>query len=727
MPARFKALLWMLAFFAVTGGWCFYKFQSWQDDLREHPEKRGALGGEPVAIPPPEVSRASKVREANLKSPDQALALAMELLDGGTPTEQRETRELLPTIYENRFQAALRAHDWDRAERALNDFELVSTTSKDFRVAAERARRNWNDAQLERLRDLATQGKAAEAEALYLGMVNLTSGRAESARNAMRPLVAKTLADWKTLKASGDATAATEKLNFAANVLAGDESRNELQQALEAGQFTFDALMRDGTDAQTKSRFALALAYFGAAEVAARRNARGNSADADLATVRAHHRDTVLAAVGAARLGLYKWLSVENARRLAESEANTISLDARGLDAREKERRLESLLALRKAACSLDTAAFERATDDEQFEEAMRVYRRLNETSVAQLLRDRARYENLDLVAALPKALLEKAQLPPGDSAEQKRGAVALMIQRGDWVPEVEENARARALYPRVEIESALRRYDEAAESNRETALDQVRFLMRKYQGQDAFKRIAARLQDRVRGALATRDFSALVDVLTFYVSEVGPPLKADPFRNELKEALRASVAHFEKDAQMKRLFLLTLIAGTFPDEPEGKAAEEEANAQGLDVIARGKTSELRENEAQMPSGVPGFSAVAVNNGTSYHLLMFFSGPERFFVRLNPMRRGTVVLRDGEYEVGVVVTRDDITPNRGKRSFKSFTTTGTYRLVRTVNGVEQKDWVEGLAQTQGPFVLLRAPVDAPPVEVEPVTGLLMRK
>lgn len=65
-------------------------------------------------------------------------------------------------------------------------------------------------------------------------------------------------------------------------------------------------------------------------------------------------------------------------------------------------------------------------------------------------------------------------------------------------------------------------------------------------------------------------------------------------------------------------------------------------------------------------SDLTGLSVVSVENSTEHHILIFYDGPERFFLRLNPYRHGSAVLADGAYAVGVMASSDEVVPYRAR-------------------------------------------------------------
>ena len=124
----------------------------------------------------------------------------------------------------------------------------------------------------------------------------------------------------------------------------------------------------------------------------------------------------------------------------------------------------------------------------------------------------------------------------------------------------------------------------------------------------------------------------------------------------------------------------------------------------------------------EMPSMVAGHSAQCIENQTPYHMLVFFKGEEEFYVRLDPFRRGVLVLKDGEYDNAVIVPREEVRPYHGKRTYAAVTRTEGYYIAR--EGQQAPADEHEMGEVTGDYRLLRAPESGGPVTVHPATGLV---
>lgn len=201
-----------------------------------------------------------------------------------------------------------------------------------------------------------------------------------------------------------------------------------------------------------------------------------------------------------------------------------------------------------------------------------------------------------------------------------------------------------------------------------EAAFAELRPLMRDGKDEVRSQRALEAMVEVWRKARDAKDFNRLVDLSAFLISEVGTPPFDDPFYAEFKKGLAAMAADSKKEGLNKEVFALSLLADAFPTDPEGRDARRDASARGAE-LARATTNRGTPPEAVGLSGLKERSVALVENGTSHHILMTFVGPESFFVRINPYRRGSVVLKDGKYLVGVAADKDDIVSYAVEASF----------------------------------------------------------
>ncbi|MBI5882235.1 MAG: hypothetical protein HZB91_03925 [Elusimicrobia bacterium] len=223
-----------------------------------------------------------------------------------------------------------------------------------------------------------------------------------------------------------------------------------------------------------------------------------------------------------------------------------------------------------------------------------------------------------------------------------------------------------------------------------------------------------------LRLAIGKKDLNRLTDVSAFLISELGPPAPGDPFHAELLSSLRSAAQEYQASSANKSVFILSLIADAFSSESAGVAAREAAITQGLAFFQKASESQAG-GIALGPSGLDGLSVVSVENSTEHHMLIFYDGPERFFLRLNPYRRASAVFRDGTFSIGVMASADEVVPYRSKISYAGQRVFHRFVIERLVNGRKEDDraWA---VPASGDWTLLRVPSGSAGLSVDPATG-----
>ncbi len=379
-------------------------------------------------------------------------------------------------------------------------------------------------------------------------------------------------------------------------------------------------------------------------------------------------------------------------------------------------------------------------SDNSRFEDAGRVVERaLRETAIA-LWRRQAEADPAAAWATVPPEVARRIELGEGGADPTGRlAAAADLAARGVWT--VPEAAPALAMAAVVRERSALARAESALHDlewrrTREEALDTLREVLRLHPGSKAHALIKERLEGKLRSVgssveyaagspeglgtqRAAEDFEELSLCLGFYVAEFGPLAAKDPFRDFLRNTLGKAANLAGNTNPLTRVFFLSLLADALPDEEAGRSARVEALAKGLKIMADLPAHAPPAPQREAASLIPQHSAQCIENRTPYHMLVFVRGPEEFYVRLDPFRRGVVVLLDGEYDTAVIVAREEVRPYRGKRSYAGVTRMEGYHISRSG---PDRPGEEGKVDVTGEFRLLRAPESAGPVIAHPDSG-----
>jgi hypothetical protein len=355
----------------------------------------------------------------------------------------------------------------------------------------------------------------------------------------------------------------------------------------------------------------------------------------------------------------------------------------------------------------------------QRFRQAEETAIRILRSTAGSLWMEKMRQADFDPWPQVPKEILEQVQKKIPNADEQgKRTELERLIRNGTWIPPAPGIEEVRNVLPELYARWGVCQLT----TNRNEALTRMRHLLRKDLKSDAAKRIIVALREAIRTANSRKDFQALFELTGYYVAEVGTPESGDTFRGELKDCLQNAAQDFAKTSEMKHIFMLGLLADAYPDDPEGKKAREQAMKRGVEIVAKRHPSlEASKNEL-LPFGFNGTSTVAINNGTSYHIMIFFEGSESFYVRLNPYRRGSVVLKDGDYNTSVICTSDSVTPYRDRTTFKTNYMLRNYIIDTPGSKSETPDFL--LESLMGGYVLLRTPPGQTDFRLESNTGIV---
>jgi len=217
---------------------------------------------------------------------------------------------------------------------------------------------------------------------------------------------------------------------------------------------------------------------------------------------------------------------------------------------------------------------------------------------------------------------------------------------------------------------------------------------------------IRTALQKMIRNSRDENEFEKLFELSGFYVSEVGLKVRGDSFRDEFRTSLQYAAKNFRERSEMKYIFILTLLAEGYPDETSGRQARKEAIDLAFKVAAREPLDD-RSDDTYPTSNLGSLSVVRVDNSTQYHLLSLYDGPERFFVHCNPYRKGSLVLKNGTYQVAVITTTGNIRPYQAKLKLTSAVKESNYYIEKGGAG-NQTNFTPG-SSAYGEYKLLRSP------------------
>lgn len=323
------------------------------------------------------------------------------------------------------------------------------------------------------------------------------------------------------------------------------------------------------------------------------------------------------------------------------------------------------------------------------------------------------------------------------DKAEMARDRA-----KGNGAPEADlmtfnaklEDARAMTLVKRATQELAQR-----DNGNTTQAIANLRQVFRLHKSSPAYPKAREAIENSIRNSVAQfsrakpgakgeyqdgvmRHFHLASQLLGFHIAELAPLPKNDPFRRELKDSLEKAIA-FTKGSDLLQLSLYDLLADALPDDPGAAEARAKALELGSRVLAAIPLKPSEDDQSKLPSLVPACSTIAIENRTAYALILYFQGPERFLVRLDPYRRGCVVVKNGAYEHAAFSAAEDVTPYHGKEDFNQRHKQSFYVIKSTSTFGNDAANLE--SRLVGDFYLLRAPRDLPSPVVESSSGLVL--
>jgi hypothetical protein len=353
---------------------------------------------------------------------------------------------------------------------------------------------------------------------------------------------------------------------------------------------------------------------------------------------------------------------------------------------------------------------------------AMRINNDFRHQAFDNLTRD----TNANVWAKVPALIIAEIEhkLPPNtphDRVEEtRRDLLRRMVTENRLAPPVETGPEYQSRWLRITALDSIYKLENA----REEAFRNLRMVIQ--ESSDPALNLA--IQKAVQAAFVQSrkadKFNVLLELAGFYASEYGEGMANDPFRNEFRQALETSADKFGTSDRMRRVFVQALLASAFANEEVGRKAQAEAIKQGFEVVAS-VTPKVESDPMRVPSGLPGYSTIAVDNSTDYHILVIYDGPESFAVLCNPLRKGSFTLQNGSYRVAVMTPMGNIIPYHAKRTLEDEHSFAEYR-VETSGGHSAPTRFFGGNQTYGNYTLLRPSDIQAGMQVDPKSGTIRR-
>jgi hypothetical protein len=320
------------------------------------------------------------------------------------------------------------------------------------------------------------------------------------------------------------------------------------------------------------------------------------------------------------------------------------------------------------------------------------------------------------VLKALPEKLrneLEKTAKTPSE----KVFAVTELIRTKQYSPQFagKEEFMKASLHAKYGMAAKLLsegKYPEAFMYSRE--------ILREYPDGEEASGIRRQIAAGIDEARKSKDFNAVYSLASFLIGEMKKTALPAELGRKLAECLDDAAEFYKEKSPMKRAFMLSLMSDVLSGTDKGDSARDEAMKIGFDAVKKLPFKEQEKPVLVLPSTVKGCSIEAIRNSTPYHLMAFYDGPEKFFVRLNPYSRGSLAVLDGEYEIAVIVTSDSVVPYRSKSKYEKEFLLNSY-FISEPGRTKSEAYPD---EFMGNFSILRVPKEFKNAAVEPESGVI---
>jgi len=251
-------------------------------------------------------------------------------------------------------------------------------------------------------------------------------------------------------------------------------------------------------------------------------------------------------------------------------------------------------------------------------------------------------------------------------------------------------------------------------------AYTMLREVLRESGDAELRRQLVEALRGRIAHSRERGKFEEFYLLAGFYAGEVGLPAAGDPFRDEFRKGVEAARDSFRGRERMKFIFMLSLLAQSFPEDPVGRQAQTEAFAAAFKEVTG---EEASRSGSRAPSPLPGHSVELFNNSTEHHLLAFYRGPAEVAVHNWPWRRGTVVMPDGDYELVVLSPERSIRGYRTRVSLRGGVRTSDYHVQTSGPSQASSATRHPGSMAGGDYRLLYAPAGMKTLKVDLRSGL----
>lgn len=260
--------------------------------------------------------------------------------------------------------------------------------------------------------------------------------------------------------------------------------------------------------------------------------------------------------------------------------------------------------------------------------------------------------------------------------------------------------------------------------NDRESAFRDLRIVVQSGDYPELIDRVKAAVQTAFHRSSDNEKFVEVVELGGFYDAEFDLNFAGDPFTTQFRKSLVTSAEMLQDKQPMKYIFVQSLLADVFPDEPIGQRARAETLRSAFERVSTIPVeTQFSSTEA---SALDHASSVSVDNSTEYHILMVYDGPEQFTVLCSPKRKGSFTLANGTYRIAVLTPLGDVVPYHAKRTFSNQHAPSNYHIESSGDDASAAGLLMGGSNATGNYTLLRQSESTPGTIIDPHTGKIMR-
>ena len=678
--------------------------------------------------------RIQDVQKFQYSDPDKALRFLEKVLEAPEDdAEKASADELLAAVLNNCFNARLKNSEFDQAKAFVARMEAETPDSFHFNSV----KREWGRSVIKRWRDAVAIPDDGAAERLFSEVVSGEHFRFDSA--FLSQYQKYKLDKYQAALKTGDDKRAESYLLEAAGVLVSPGGRSQVVEMINEMDWTGQSLYAFADELLNNGRTGQAIHFYRAARS---KSSSGNWAGADerldYETREKFQKEIQLKTMEALvtvadKLGRGEdiVLTTMELKQIYTAAANAVNdMAMRYVPLRRRmDVEIDHLFEISGPMQVYDITKLpdedyltREALDYiyEQSHDARNEARNIIERSAVQVWEAQLADFSFDPLPAVNPDIASKIleKFPDKKDTAQRNRELLRMARNKEY------------LVPLRGLEKVQERLYEVlgrwgvlyADGNIEEGTKMLRTALRGTQNDKLRKGVTDALQKMIRQSHEKSDFEQLYLLSRFYISEIGVHGANDPFKAELVGSLQTAGNGFREKSVMKYIFIQSLIAETLPGEEEGEKARKEAMELAFRVVSS-RPLDLQKPALTEPSNLNGMSVAIIDNSTDYHLLSFYNGPESFFVRFSPRRKGSIVLKDGKYKLAVLSTTGDIYPYRGETEMKSEVRSSFYSVHEESTSQQDNPMSKSArSSAYGDYALLRSPAGVSSLKVDGKTG-----